>query len=583
MGTNIAKSARKLPLPKDEKSKGSAYEKLLRDLDRRKLGAVSEKYKTAADKIASYMEHKQINAGLLRVPKRPADGVSRDPRETRSKKVCRRNSPDQPSCFVIKDSTGTGQESAGTGTEMVAGDNSSGDGIDGPEPPNAALGLRNDQLSIPSPQSTSHNLLQKFPENNAMLLSPKTTAATMSTTSTPSPAPNTDAETQPRLENSLSDRLQTEIQRPDAVSGAFSLGSSSLLGDGSPLSGHTASSHTDISSASASTPDKFNAIPSQQQSSHEQPQNSQLHVDDLHTSQQSTIVGHMGMGETIAGVSAPASEYLESSQNINKEGTGQKSSPLVAQHERGDQQPGSPHSENQNQGWGIMAGAEHAGIPDTGPQADNTRTYNLLNESQAPWSATYSSQSGYFPGWATNNEAILEAGRFLRQSPAERVTDDGISGYEFGCTSTNSTASLPGEQVAIRDLQEHTSWNRAGLPSPSHMEPGQEGTSSDIGDAYDQQPVNTPNTRFSPTSLTPSQLQSPSSQPATGPRADHIPQAEGSRLSELFPSNRDHALASIRNSTFDAQATNYPGANSPKLLADFNELLQDGTWDLWYQ
>ncbi|KAF5700431.1 hypothetical protein FMUND_14343 [Fusarium mundagurra] len=98
--------ARKLPLPKDKKYNAPAYEKLLRDLDRRKLGAVSEKYKTAADKIASYTEQKQIDAGLLRVPKRPADGVSRDPRETRSKKVCRRNSPDQPSCFVIQDSTG---------------------------------------------------------------------------------------------------------------------------------------------------------------------------------------------------------------------------------------------------------------------------------------------------------------------------------------------------------------------------------------------------------------------------------------------------------------------------------------------
>ncbi|VTT78661.1 unnamed protein product [Fusarium fujikuroi] len=330
--------ARKLSLPKDKKHEGPAYRKLLRYLDRRKLGAVSEKYKTAADNIASYMEHKQIEAGLLRVPKRPADGVSRDPRETRSKKVCRRNSPDQPSCFVIQDSTGnshvehssdqfllrqstvsitqdsltygTSQESAGTGTEMVADDDGSGDGIDGHEPPNAALGLRNDQLSIPSPLSTSYNLLQRFPENNAMLSSPKTTAATMSTTSTPSPAPNTDAETQPRRGNSLSDRLQTEIQRPDTVSGAPPLGSSFLLGDGSPLSGLTASSHTDISSASASTPDKFNAIPSQQQSSHEQPQNSQLHVDDLHTSQQSTIIGHMDMEESIAGVSAPASELL---------------------------------------------------------------------------------------------------------------------------------------------------------------------------------------------------------------------------------------------------------------------------------
>ncbi|KAF5969783.1 hypothetical protein FBULB1_10022, partial [Fusarium bulbicola] len=533
-----AAEARTMSLPTEGKPSNRKLDEHIATLRNRNIEAVSEQYKLAATKIATYMRDKQIMAGLLKPSKRVADELSDTP-GTPLKKVCQRTSPDQPLRWIIQDSAGsshlrqsthsttrydltygTGQESAGTGTETVADDDSSGGRIDGPEPPNAALGLPNDQLSIPSPHSTSHNLLQKFPENNAMLLSPKTTAATMSTTSTPSPAPNTDVETQPRRENSLSDRLQTDIQRPDAVSGALSLGSSSSLGDGSPLSGHTTSSHTDISSASASTPDKFNAIPSQRQSSHEQPQNSQLHVDDLHTSQQSTIIGHMGMGETVAGVSAPASEYLESRQNINKEGTGQKSSPLVAQDERGDQKPGSPHSENQNQGWGIMAGAEHAGIPVTGPQADNKRTYNLLNESQAPRSATYSPQSAYSPGWATNNEAMLDAGQFLRQSPAERTMVDEISSYGFGCASTNSTASLPGQQVAIRGLQEHTSWSATGFPSPSLVEPGQGGTSSDIGDAYDQQPGSTPDTRFTPTSLTPSQFQPPSSQPASGPRVD---------------------------------------------------------------
>ncbi|CZR49718.1 uncharacterized protein FPRO_14804 [Fusarium proliferatum ET1] len=205
------------------------------------------------------------------------------------------------------------------------------------------------------------------------------------------------------------------------------------------------------------------------------------------------------------------------------------------------------------------------------------------DESRESWSATNSCQSMYCSVPATNDDAMVDAGQFLRQSPTERTTDDGISSYGFGCTSTNSTASLPAEQVAIRSLQEHTSWNATGHPSPSLVEPRQEGTSSGIGDAYNQQPGSTPNTRFSPTSLTPSQLQSPSSQPASGPRAGHISQAEGSRLSELFPSNGDHALASIRDSTFDAQATNYPGANSPKLLADFSELLEDDTWGLWYQ
>ncbi|KAI8397395.1 hypothetical protein FOFC_20667 [Fusarium oxysporum] len=153
---------------------------------------------------------------------------------------------------------------------------------------------------------------------------------------------------------------------------------------------------------------------------------------------------------------------------------------------------------------------------------DLHRQAGLLDddESQDSRSATYSCQSGYCSCRATNDDTMVDAGRSLRQSPTERATDDGISSCGFGCTSTNSTASLPGEQVAIRGLQEHTSWNATGLPSPSLVEPGQEGTSSGIGDAYDQQPGNMPNTRFSPTSLTPSQFQPPSSQPASGPRVD---------------------------------------------------------------
>ncbi|KAG7413152.1 hypothetical protein Forpi1262_v017183 [Fusarium oxysporum f. sp. raphani] len=111
---------------------------------------------------------------------------------------------------------------------------------------------------------------------------------------------------------------------------------------------------------------------------------------------------------------------------------------------------------------------------------DLHRQAGLLDddEPQDSRSATYSCQSGYCSCRATNDDTMVDAGRSLRQSPTKRATDDGISSCGFGCTSTNSTASLPGEQVAIRGLQEHTSWNATGLPSPSLVEPGQEGTSS---------------------------------------------------------------------------------------------------------
>ncbi|KPA36607.1 hypothetical protein FLAG1_10612 [Fusarium langsethiae] len=263
-----AAEARTMSLPTGDNPSNPKLDEHIATLRDRNIEAVSEQYKLVATKIATYMRDKQIEAGLLKPSKRVADEISNDTPGTPLKKVYSTTHYDL--------TYGTGQESAGTGTEMVADDDSSGGRIDGPEPPNAALGLCNDQLSIPSPQYTSHNRLQKFPENNAMLSSPKTTAATMSTTSTPSPASNTDAETQPGRENTLSDRLQTESQKPDAISGALSSGSGSLLADGSPPS-----DHMDISSVSASMPDKFIYMPSQQQSSHEQRQISQFHDSDM--------------------------------------------------------------------------------------------------------------------------------------------------------------------------------------------------------------------------------------------------------------------------------------------------------------
>ncbi|EGU87798.1 hypothetical protein FOPG_16811 [Fusarium oxysporum f. sp. conglutinans race 2 54008] len=306
---------------------------------------------------------------------------------------------------------------------------------------------------------------------------------------------------------------------------------------------------------------------------------------------------------------------------------------------------------------------------DTGTQADTMRTHNLLDASQDSQSATDSCQSRDCSGPATNDDAMVNTGQPLQPSPAERATDSIISNYEYGCTSTNFS-TLPDKQAATQDLQEHTmaedppfpcspilpnslhdqtkrfqsqqraelsssertttSWSATGLPSPSLVEPGQEGASSDIRDAYDRQSGSTPNIRFSPTSLTSTQFRPPSSQPASGPRVDtsdlhshgtvtasaltspetpfsapgqttstmqsasigstnfdsfgsseHIPQSEDSRLSELFLPNCDHALESTTSSTFDAQATNYPGETSPKVFSIYDELLRDGSWDMW--
>ncbi|KAG7423600.1 hypothetical protein Forpi1262_v015389 [Fusarium oxysporum f. sp. raphani] len=507
--------ARKLSLPTEKKPKRLAYEKLLRDLDRRKLGDVSEKYKPAADKIASYMEEKQIAAGLLRVTKRAADELSRDPRETRSKKVCRRTGPDQPSITQDDLTCDTGHVSTGPGTGRVADDGRN----DGSGPQNAAVVIRDDQLRTPSPQPTSRNRLHESLEQNVIPSNPKTTAATMSTTLTPSPASNTDAETQPGRENTLSDRLQTESQNPDAVSSALSSSSNSLPADGPPRSGHTASSHpnseipqeqppflqspshTDISSVSAPMPDKFNSMPSQQQSSHIQQQHSQFHGDDLQTSQQSKIIGHMDMSEAVASVSTPVPEprYFESSQNINEKSAGQESAPILAQGEE-DQQPGSSHSELQNRDWDIEAGAEHAGIPDTCPQADNTRTYNLLNESQDSRSATESCQSGYCPSPATNDDAVVNAGRHLRRSPTERGrTDDESTSPLLPNDVHDQTKRFSSQQRAELSSSERTTTNSGptGHPTSSLVESRQEDTSPNVGNAYHWQTESTSNTSFS--------------------------------------------------------------------------------------
>ncbi|KAF4455916.1 hypothetical protein F53441_1854 [Fusarium austroafricanum] len=134
--------ARSVSLPTKKTPNPPAYEKLLRDLDRRKLGDVSEKYKPAADRIASHMEEKQIAAGLLRVPKRAADELSRDPGETRSKKIRRRTGPDQLSITQDDLMCDTGHVSTGPGTGRVADDGRN----DGSGPQNAAVGIRGDQF-----------------------------------------------------------------------------------------------------------------------------------------------------------------------------------------------------------------------------------------------------------------------------------------------------------------------------------------------------------------------------------------------------------------------------------------------------
>ncbi|RYC80715.1 hypothetical protein BFJ63_vAg16390 [Fusarium oxysporum f. sp. narcissi] len=633
-----------MSIPAKDKPRNPKLDEFIASLHHRNIEAVSKQYNLVATKIASHMRDKQIEAGLLRPPKRVADELSNDTPGKPLKKVCQRTSTDQPSRLMIQDSAGsshlrqstdptthydltynTDQELAGTGTETVAYDDSSGGRNDGPGPQNAAVGIRDDQLSIPSPQSTSCNRLHESLEQNIIPSNPKTTAAAMSTTSTPSPASNPDAETQPGRENTLSDRLQTESQKPDAVSGALSLGPNSLPADGSPRSDHTASSHpnsgipqeqhpfllrpnhTDISGISEPMPNKFKSMPSQQQSPRTQ-QNSQFQGDDLQTSQQSTAIGHMDMGETVASVSTPVTEprYFESSQNINEKSAGQKSAPIVAQDEEEEQQPGSSHSELQNRDWDIQAGADHAGNPDTCLQADTMRMHNLLNESQDSRSATESCQSGYCSGPATNDDAQAQLKRFSSQQLAER--------------------SMPGRTT--------TSRGATGLPTPPHMGPGQEGVSSDIRDAYDQQTASTPNTRFSHTGPTLSQHRPPNSQPASGPSADSsswrsyttvtrstspwrqaslctpaqnlsvmrsasvdttgcnssessggMPRPEDSTSSAILLPTYDNALAPAKDSPFDG--TNFRAeiySENPKSYWDMvKEFHVETSWDRWLQ
>ncbi|KAG7403423.1 hypothetical protein Forpe1208_v016427 [Fusarium oxysporum f. sp. rapae] len=290
--------------------------------------------------------------------------------------------------------------------------------------------------------------------------------------------------------------------------------------------------------------------------------------------------------------------------------------------------------------------------------------------SQDSRSATHSCQSGHCSSPATNDDAMVGTGQPLPQSPAERSTGDGISSSELGCTSTHFSASVPDGQAAVRGLREHTmaedppfprspnlsnglhdqtkrfpsqqraelssserttkTWSTTGFPSPSHVEPGQEVASSDIRDAYDQQPDNTPNTRFSRTSLTPCQFQPPRSHPASEPSSsvsglhshgvvtqsaltwceaslsasgqttstmrptsidstsftsfrssENIPRLEDSTLPGLFQPICDSALASNRDFAFDAQATNYPGEASPESYWNMVNTMDDSSCNIW--
>jgi hypothetical protein len=531
MGTDITERIRKISLPTKKNPSSPGLEKLITSLRSRNIEAVSKLYESAADPITEHMKIKQTEAGLLKTFKRSADELSTDPRETQSKKPCRRTSPDQPSCLVIQESTGnshierfSNQSLLRQSTRSITQDGLACDtGVaddgrnDGSGPQTAAVVIRGDQLRTPSPQPTSRNLLHESLEQNAIPSNPKTTATTMSATPIQSLASSTDAETQPGWENALSDRLQTESQNLDAVSSALSSGSNSLPADGSPRSDHVASSHpnsgipqeqpptlqspshTDISSVSAPMPDIFNSMSSQQQLSHEK--HSQFQGDDLQTSQQSTTICHMDMGETVASASTPVPEplYHESSQDINEKSIGQESAPIVAQDEE-EQQSGSSQSELQSRDWDIDAGAEHAGILDTCPQADNTRTYTLLNESQDSRSATESCQSGYCPTPPTNHDAMVNADRHLRRSPTERgSTDDESISPLLPNNVSDQTKRFSSQQRAELSSSERTTTNRGptGHPTSSLVESRQEDTSPNVGNVYHWQTESTSNTSLS--------------------------------------------------------------------------------------
>ncbi|KAI8396440.1 hypothetical protein FOFC_20988 [Fusarium oxysporum] len=509
-----AKTARTMSLPTNGEPKKPKLDKFIATLRDRNIAAVSEQYTLAATEIASYMRNKQIEAGLLKPPKRAADELSYDTPGMPLKKVCRRTGPDQPSRLMIQDSAGSSHARQSTDS------NSSGGRNDGSGPQNAAAGILDDELSISSPHSTSCNRLYESLEQNTIPSNCKTTTITMSTTSTPSPAPNTDAETQPRRENSLSDRLQTEIQRPGAVSGAFPSGSSPLPAAGSARCDHTVSSHansgtpraqppflpspshTDMSSITAPMLHESNSMPSRQQSSYEQQQSNQFHGDDLQASRQPTIIGQMDMNETVASFITPVPEplHFESSQNINEKSAGQGSATIVAHNEEEEQHSGSSHRELQNRGWDIEAGAEHARNPDTCPQADNTRTYNLLNESQDSRSATESCQSRYCPSPATNDDAMVNAGRHLRRSPTERgSTDDESTSPLLPNDVHDQTKRFSNQRRAELSSSERTTrnWGPTGHPTSSLVESRQEDTSPNVGNAYHWQTESTSNTSLS--------------------------------------------------------------------------------------